>query len=326
MGVSRKEQTSSTFDYAIAVMKYGMMRYAVYVNNASYHGRGTLFRPINDFATQEVFLEIGDLSDVTQAATKGTYFDQSRGLKDDLDDDVGEKKRLPFLEHLIDTSQNGGPITEKQIKEQVDTIMFEGHDTVSAGASFVICVLGAKPDIQDKVLQELDEIFGDSDRPATFNDTLNMKYLERVILETLRMFPPVPIIARLIKEELKLPSGYILPAETTVVIAQLEIHRRPESYPNPEEFNPDNFLPENMNSRHYYAYIPFSAGPRSCVGMSFPVVALRTPGDEGPPFGVEYLGPYIFSHDLEVKQYGPLVFLTVQNEFFEAHYGYGSKS
>nr|CAD7430199.1 unnamed protein product [Timema monikensis] len=99
--------------------------------------------------------EIGDLSDVTQAATKGTYFDQSRGLKDDLDDD--------------------------------------GHDTVSAGASFVICVLGAKPDIQDKVLQELDEIFGDSDRPATFNDTLNMKYLERVILETLRMFPPVPI-------------------------------------------------------------------------------------------------------------------------------------
>nr|CAD7258623.1 unnamed protein product [Timema shepardi] len=252
--------------------------------------------------------EIGDLSDVTQAATKGTYFDQSRGLKDDLDDDVGEKKRLPFLEHLIDASQNGGPITEKQIKEQVDTIMFEGHDTVSAGASFVICVLGAKPDIQDKVLQELDEIFGDSDRPATFNDTLNMKYLreghpgdiedvpaganncqvdQRRAQTTIIWFgeDTWAVNFRVSLEQLREASGYILPAETTVVIAQLEIHKRPEIYPNPEEFNPDNFLPENMNNRHYYAYIPFSAGPRSCVGMSFLVVVSRIPGDEGPPFG-----------------------------------------
>nr|CAD7430200.1 unnamed protein product [Timema monikensis] len=82
---------------------------------------------------------------------------------------------------------------------------------------------------------------------------------------------------------MKCTSGYILPAETTVVIAQLQIHKQPEIYPNPEEFNPDNFLPENMNNRHYYAYIPFSAGPRSCVGTSFPVVeSLYLSGVENP--------------------------------------------
>lgn len=64
--------------------------------------------------------------------------------------------------------------------------------------------MGLHQNIQDKVIQELDEIFGDSDRPATFQDTLEMKYLERCLMETLRMYPPVPIIARQLKEDLKL--------------------------------------------------------------------------------------------------------------------------
>lgn len=65
-------------------------------------------------------------------------------------------------------------------------------------------MMGCHPEIQEKVIQELDEIFGDSDRPATFQDTLQMKYLERCLLETLRMYPPVPIIAREIQSDLKL--------------------------------------------------------------------------------------------------------------------------
>lgn len=73
--------------------------------------------------------------------------------------------------------------------------------------------MGCHPDIQEKVIQELDEIFGDSDRPATFQDTLEMKYLERCLMETLRMYPPVPIIARQIKTDLKLGEyqGIFLP-------------------------------------------------------------------------------------------------------------------
>nr|CAD7600964.1 unnamed protein product [Timema genevievae] len=377
MGVSRKDQDASTYDYAMAVMRlcdiihqrsYKIWLQVKSINNTIGFGKeeakllslihsltnkfthlilvvsifGTLgyedwcFKFTDRYvvpyikvfnAKKEEYLKhkkagtdrkIVDVSDPLDASTKGTYFDQTRGLKDDLDDDVGEKKRLPFLELLIDTNQNGGPITEQQIREQVSTIMFEdvnphlrvggvenhlgkttpsspdrdsnldlhilgslaqhetsalanhateGHDTVAAGSSFIMCVLGAHQDVQNKVLQELNEIFGDSDRPATFNDTLNMKYLERVILETLRMFPPVPIIARRINNNVKLPSGFTLPIGTTAVIATYKLHRRPDIYPNPDEFNPDNFLPENTNNRHYYAYIPFSAGPRSCVDI-----------------------------------------------------------
>lgn len=121
-------------------------------------------------------------------------------------------------------------------------------------------------DVQARVYQELKSIFGDSSRECTFADTLEMKYLERVILESLRMYPPVPIIARKINEDVKLASeNYVLPAGCTVVIGTLKVHRREDIYPNPDVFNPDNFLPERTQNRHYYSFIPFSAGPRSCV-------------------------------------------------------------
>jgi cytochrome P450 family 4 len=80
----------------------------------------------------------------------------------------------------------------------------QGHDTTAAGSSFVLCMLGIHQNIQDKVYNELYEIFGDSDRPATFDDTLRMKYLERVILETLRMYPPVPVIARKLNHDVQI--------------------------------------------------------------------------------------------------------------------------
>jgi len=163
---------------------------------------------------------------------EGLSFGQAAGLKDDLDvddNDVGEKKRQAFLDLLMEAGQNGSILTDEEVKEQVDTIMFEvsvasydlvlrenrflisrchsfsqGHDTTAAASSFFLSIMGCHPDIQEKVIQELDEIFGDSDRPATFQDTLEMKYLERCLMETLRMYPPVPIIAREIHTDLKL--------------------------------------------------------------------------------------------------------------------------
>lgn len=80
----------------------------------------------------------------------------------------------------------------------------KGHDTTAAGSSFVLCLLGVHQDIQTRVYDELYTIFGDSDRPVTFEDTLRMKYLEMVILESLRMYPPVPIIARKLNQDVKI--------------------------------------------------------------------------------------------------------------------------
>lgn len=94
--------------------------------------------------------------------------------------------------------------THEIVQSTLNANKFQGHDTTAAGSSFVLCLLGIHKDIQAKVYNELYEIFGDSDRPATFADTLEMKYLERVILEALRMYPPVPAIARKLNNDVKI--------------------------------------------------------------------------------------------------------------------------
>ncbi|XP_058443021.1 cytochrome P450 4g15-like [Malaya genurostris] len=214
------------------------------------------------------------------AAKSVPLISQGSMLTDDLDyndeNDVGVKRRLAFLDLMIETAKLNQDLTDEEIKEEVDTIMFEGHDTTAAGSSFVLCLLGIHQDIQNRVYKELKQIFGDSNRKATFNDTLEMKYLERVIFETLRMYPPVPMIARKLTQDVRMASqNYVVPAGTTVVIGTYKLHRREDIYPNPELFNPDNFLPERTQERHYYSYIPFSAGPRSCVGRKYAMLKLK---------------------------------------------------
>ncbi|XP_005176357.1 cytochrome P450 4g1-like [Musca domestica] len=207
---------------------------------------------------------------------------KAEGLRDDLDDidenDVGAKKRLALLDAMMEMTKNPEiEWTEKDIIDEVNTIMFEGHDTTSAASSFVLCILGNYQDIQEKVLAEQRAIFGDDFmRDCTFSDTLEMKYLERVIMETLRLYPPVPLIARRAEYDIKLASGpYSIPKGTTIAVMQYAVHRDPKSFPNPDTFDPDNFLPERMAKRHYYSFIPFSAGPRSCVGRKFAMLKLK---------------------------------------------------
>jgi cytochrome P450 family 4 len=203
------------------------------------------------------------------------------GLRDDLDEidneDVGIKRRLAFLDLMIETAHDHPEeLSIQDINDQVDTLMFEGHDTTAAASSFFLCLLGVHQDIQNKVMDEMKAIFGDSDRDCTYADTVEMKYLERVLLETLRLYPPVPLIARKVNEDVKLASkNYIIPAKSTVVIGTFLIHRHPDIYQNPDKFDPDNFLPERTAGRHYYGFIPFAAGPRSCVGRKYAMLKLK---------------------------------------------------
>lgn len=310
MGVSKSTQDQSGFEYAMAVMKmcdilhlrhtkiwlrpellFNFTKYAKVQTKLldTIHGltKKVISRKKEEFKSGkkstilEEYTESSSSSETSlkDTSVEGLSFGQAAGLKDDLDVedvDVGQKKRLAFLDLLLESSQSGVVISDEEIKEQVDTIMFEGHDTTAAGSSFFLSMMGVHQDIQDKVIEELDQIFGDSDRPATFQDTLEMKYLERCLMETLRMYPPVPIIARHIKQDITLPSnGKKVPAGATVIITTYKLHRRPDVYPNPDKFDPDNFLPERSANRHYYAFVPFSAGPRSCVGRKYAMLKLK---------------------------------------------------
>lgn len=303
MGVSKTTQDRSGLEYAMAVMKMSAILHLRHTKvwlrpdwlfNLTKYGKDqiqlleiihgltkkVIKRKKEDYKTgKRNFISTTTAEAKNATSVEGLSFGQSSGLKDDLDvddNDIGEKKRLAFLDLLVEASQNGVVLTDEEVKEQVDTIMFEGHDTTAAGSSFFLSMMGCHPEIQEKVIQELDEIFGDSDRPATFQDTLEMKYLERCLMETLRMYPPVPVIARQVNTDLKLASGdYTVPAGCTVVIGTIKMHRQPHIYPNPDVFNPDNFLPERTAKRHYYAFVPFSAGPRSCVGRKYAMLKLK---------------------------------------------------
>ncbi|KAB0799097.1 hypothetical protein PPYR_06977 [Photinus pyralis] len=277
MGVNKRTQGESAYKYVRAVMKmcsilhsrhFKMWLTPDWVFKLSKYGRiqKEMLHIIHGLSNKVVTNKILEWGNFAKFSKKSSITAEI----------PGEKKRVAFLDLLVEVSQNENLITSQEIRDQVDTIMFEGHDTTTSAASFFLSLMAAHPDIQNKVARELYEIFGDSARPATFSDTLEMKYLERCLLETLRLYPPVPFIARKINEPVKLVSGdYILPPGCTVVVAPIMIHRREDIYPNPNQYNPDNFLPERSSSRNYYAFVPFSAGPRNCIGRKYALLQLK---------------------------------------------------
>ncbi|XP_011182403.2 uncharacterized protein Cyp4g1_1 [Zeugodacus cucurbitae] len=300
MGVKKIPEGNKSFEYAKAVVDMCdiihkrqvkvMYRLDAIYNMTKMRQKGDKMMDIILGMTKRVVMERkanysaegnGIVEEVDETAKKAAA-KKVGGLRDDLDDidenDVGAKRRLALLDAMVDMAKNPEiEWSEKDIMDEVNTIMFEGHDTTSAGSSFALCMMGMHKDVQEKVFAEQKAIFGDNlMRDCTFNDTMEMKYLERVIMETLRMYPPVPLIARRVDSDVKLASGpYVVPKGTTVVVLQYRVHRRPDIYANPDKFDPDNFLPERMANRHYYSFIPFSAGPRSCVGRKYAMLKLK---------------------------------------------------
>nr|CAD7427360.1 unnamed protein product [Timema monikensis] len=170
---------------------------------------------------------------------------------------VPDKKRLAFLDLLIALSEKDGSLSDADIREEVDTFMFEGHDTVSTAITWALYLIGIHKDIQDKLVEELDDIFHGSDRPATWTDLNNMKYMEMTIKEALRIYPSVPVFARETTSIVQLEK-YTIPKGVEILFFPYVIHRNPKVFPEPNKFNPDNFLPDRIQSRHPFSYVPFS--------------------------------------------------------------------
>ena len=101
-------------------------------------------------------------------------------------DDLGRKKKMAFLDLLIKESKGGTVLSDEDIREEVDTFMFEGHDTTATNMTFTLYMFATHPEIQQKCQEELDQIFAGSDRPAESADLANMKYLESCLKESLR--------------------------------------------------------------------------------------------------------------------------------------------
>lgn len=169
---------------------------------------------------------------------------------------------------LLCASSDGQNLSFEDIREEVDTFMFEGHDTTAAAMNWATHLIGANPEVQDKLHEELDRVFGDSDRPATMNDLKELKYLECCIKEALRLYPSVPFFGRCLTEDADF-GDYHAPKGSTGLVVTMLLHKDPKYFPDPEKFDPDRFLQDTAVKRHPFAYVPFSAGPRNCIGQKF---------------------------------------------------------
>lgn len=184
-----------------------------------------------------------------------------------------ETKRKTFLQQLIELSESGAKFTDEELREEVDTFMVAGSDTTASMNSFVFIMLGMYPDIQEKVYEEVLDVLG-PDRPVEHTDLNRFPYMERVMRETMRLFPVGPLLVRAITKDIKLEKC-IIPAGSSVVMAIIALHWDASVWPDPFKFEPDRFLPEEVAKRHPYSWLPFSGGPRNCVGPKYAFMAMK---------------------------------------------------
>ncbi|KFM61188.1 Cytochrome P450 4C1, partial [Stegodyphus mimosarum] len=188
---------------------------------------------------------------------------------------ISRKKGSTFLEFLLVCHLDDKTLTLEDVLNEVNTFMAAGHVTTAAALNWTTYMLGLLPEVQEKVVEELRGIFGDDIHRATTNEDLKkMTYLDKVIKEVMRIYPPVPLMGVKFKEN-KIIGSFTIPKDVTCGVAIYKLHRDQEVFPNPEEFDAERFSPENCRKRHPYAYMPFSMGPRMCIGHQFAMMELK---------------------------------------------------
>nr|QGQ60785.1 CYP4C [Eurytemora pacifica] len=210
---------------------------------------------------------ISILHSFTDKVIKERKVELQNETDESLDDD-GRKRKVAFLDLLIRESKGGTVLSDGDVREEVDTFMFEGHDTTATNMTFTLYLLATHPEVQKRCQEELDQIFEGSDRHADSSDLASMKYLDSCLKESLRLYQSVPIMSRRTGEDVEI-DGYLIPANTNVIMLSFLLHRDEKTYPNPDKFDPERFSSNNTQKRHPYSYVPFSAGPRNCIGQKF---------------------------------------------------------
>ncbi|KAG6462073.1 hypothetical protein O3G_MSEX013042 [Manduca sexta] len=181
-----------------------------------------------------------------------------------------------FVKKMMTNKSDGEQgLSDLEILEELLVLFVAGTDTSATGAAFVGVMLSRHPEVQDKVYNELQELFGDSDKHVTAKDLTQLKYLEAVVKETLRLYPPVPITMRMVDQDVTIPSGITLVKDSTLLIHNWAINRNPEYWgEDAEEFRPERFFDDPP--KHSAAFASFSLGPRNCLGYKYALMAIST--------------------------------------------------
>ena len=180
-------------------------------------------------------------------------------------------KRQALLDLLLELSKDGEVLSDIDIRDEVNTFMFAGHDTTATSISWFLYALGRHPQYQEKILEEYYEIAKTEE--LSLDILSKLTWLEACIKESWRIYPVAPLIARQIYHPITI-LGHEIPVGSTVLVNSFLLHRDTRYFPEPDTYRPERFLP-NGPKYPSYAFIPFSAGSRNCIGWKYATMIVK---------------------------------------------------
>jgi cytochrome P450 len=182
---------------------------------------------------------------------------------------IGEDRGdlLSMLLLAIDEDGDGSGLSDEEVRGEILALIAAGYDTTSSALTWTWYLLSQHPDLERRLHAEVDAVVGE--RRPTAQDLARLPFLDHVVNETLRLFPPSGLgTDRLVLEDIEL-GGYPIAAGSIILMSQYVVQRDPRWYPDPEAFDPDRWEPARAADRPRFAYFPFSQGSRACIGAGF---------------------------------------------------------
>jgi cytochrome P450 len=173
---------------------------------------------------------------------------------------------LSMLMAARDDEGDGAGMSDVQLRDEVMTLLLAGHETTANALTWTFYLLSQNPGAESRLHQELDDVLGG--RLPGVDDLERLGFTERVLAESMRLFPPAWGMGRRALDDYRV-RGYVVPAGSLVSVSPYVTHRDARWYPDPERFDPDRFTAEERAARPKFAYFPFGGGARTCIGESF---------------------------------------------------------
>lgn len=168
--------------------------------------------------------------------------------------------------------ETGEAMGARQLRDEVVTFLVAGHETTANALVWILYQIANHPQVEERLLAEAREVLGE--RTPTAEDLPNMPYTRGVILEGMRLYPPVWVVEREALAD-DVVMGHRIPQGSWLLLPTYTVHRHPKFWDDPERFDPERFLPERSAGRHKAAYFPFGAGQRKCIGEAFAMFEMQ---------------------------------------------------
>ncbi|MFC7325140.1 cytochrome P450 [Halorubrum rutilum] len=207
-----------------------------------------------------------------------------RGPAGDADGDLP----MDLLSVLL-RARDRGEQTDENLRDELVTMLLAGHDTTALALTYTFYLLSNHPEARERVAAEAEAATADG--APTAADARDMEFTERVLNESMRLYPPVYTLFREPKLDVKV-GGYRIPEGAALMLSQWVVHRSPRWYDDPEAFDPNRWAPERRSGRPRFAFFPFGGGPRHCIGKAFSLLEAKLIlAEVCSRYDLEYEGP-----------------------------------